>query len=297
MSKLKNINMKKLLYDGFLIILGDIIFAVGINQIITPLNLYNGGFTGIAQIIRVVLIDYLNVPEIPGVDYLGIIYFLINVPLFYMALKIIGKEFCISSFIAIALTSVCMSAIPVATEPIFDNVLAACLVGGVVVGTGAGIVLRAGSSGGGQDVIGVCISKLKPNFSVGKISIAINIGVYVICLFMFNIETVIYSFIYSTIIAMAIDRVHTQNINIRALIFTKKEGISNLIMNELHRGVTRWDGEGAYTNENTYVLCVMLSKYEQARLLEMVNRIDQQAFVLIDEGVKVYGNFDKRFNS
>lgn len=297
MSKLKNINMKKLLYDGFLIILGDIIFAVGINQIITPLNLYNGGFTGIAQIIRVVLIDYLNVPEIPGVDYLGIIYFLINVPLFYMALKIIGKEFCISSFIAIALTSVCMSAIPVATEPIFDNVLAACLVGGVVVGTGAGIVLRAGSSGGGQDVIGVCISKLKPNFSVGKISIAINIGVYVICLFMFNIETVIYSFIYSTIIAMAIDRVHTQNINIRALIFTKKEGISNLIMNELHRGVTRWDGEGAYTNENTYVLCVMLSKYEQARLLEMVNRIDKQAFVLIDEGVKVYGNFDKRFNS
>ena len=297
MSKLKNINMKKMLYDGFLIILGDIIFAVGINQIITPLNLYNGGFTGIAQIIRVVLIDYLNVPEIPGIDYLGIIYFLINVPLFYMALKIIGKEFCISSFIAIALTSVCMSAIPVATEPIFDNVLAACLVGGVVVGTGAGIVLRAGSSGGGQDVIGVCISKLKPNFSVGKISIAINIGVYVICLFMFNIETVIYSFIYSTIIAMAIDRVHTQNINIRALIFTKKEGISNLIMNELHRGVTRWDGEGAYTNENTYVLCVMLSKYEQARLLEMVNRIDQQAFVLIDEGVKVYGNFDKRFNS
>ncbi|NLA69952.1 MAG: YitT family protein [Clostridiales bacterium] len=297
MNKLKNINMKKMLYDGFLIILGDIIFAVGINQIITPLNLYNGGFTGIAQIIRVVLIDYLNVPEIPGIDYLGIIYFLINVPLFYMALKIIGKEFCISSFVAIALTSVCMSAIPVATKPIFDNVLAACLVGGVVVGTGAGIVLRAGSSGGGQDVIGVCISKLKPNFSVGKISIAINIGVYVICLFMFNIETVIYSFIYSTIIAMAIDRVHTQNINIRALIFTKKEGISNLIMNELHRGVTRWDGEGAYTNENTYVLCVMLSKYEQARLLEMVNRIDQQAFVLIDEGVKVYGNFDKRFNS
>ena len=62
MNKLKNINMKKMLYDGFLIILGDIIFAVGINQIITPLNLYNGGFTGIAQIIRVVLIDYLNVP-------------------------------------------------------------------------------------------------------------------------------------------------------------------------------------------------------------------------------------------
>ena len=297
MNKLKNINMKKMLYDGFLIILGDIIFAVGINQIITPLNLYNGGFTGIAQILRVVLIDYLNVPEIPGIDYLGIIYFLINVPLFYMALKIIGKEFCISSFIAIALTSVCMSAIPVATKPIFDNVLAACLVGGVVVGTGAGIVLRAGSSGGGQDVIGVCVSKLNPNFSVGKISIAINIGVYVICLFIFNIETVIYSFIYSTIIAMAIDRVHTQNINIRALIFTKKEGISDLIMNELHRGVTRWEGEGAYTSDNTYVLCVMLSKYEQSRLLEMVNRIDEHAFVLIDEGVKVYGNFDKRFNS
>ncbi|MCF0141227.1 MAG: YitT family protein, partial [Mogibacterium sp.] len=289
--KLGRIDKKKLLTQIAFIIAGNIIFAVGVNQIITPMNLYNGGFTGISQIIRMLLVNVIGIPQIPGVDYLGIIYFIINAPLLVYGYKVLGKNFFISSIFSIAFASLAMALVPVAKEPLFDNYLAACLVGGVVAGFGAGLVMRAGSSGGGQDIIGMCLSKTHPNFSVGKISIAINLCIYAICLFMFNIEVVIYSFIYATVIGIAIDRVHIQNINVEAMIFTKKEGISAEIMEKLGRGVTRWNGEGAYTNDTTYVLVVMLSKYEMRYLMEIVNKIDPQAFVIVNEGAKVYGNF------
>lgn len=293
----KTLDRKKFLTQLFLIVAGNIIFAVGVNQIITPMNLYNGGFTGIAQLIRFALLDVAGLPEIPGFDYLGVIYFIINAPLFYYGYKVLGKEFFVSTLFSIALASLAMAMVPVAKTPLFDNYLAACLVGGVVAGTGAGMVMRAGSSGGGQDIIGMCLSKTHPNFSVGKISIAINLAIYAICLFMFNIEIVIYSFIYSTVIGLAIDRVHIQNINVEVMIFTKKEGISNAIMTEIHRGVTRWDGEGAYTNEGTYVIVTMCSKYEVSRLIEIVKRIDPNAFVIANEGAKVYGNYTKHFDA
>lgn len=295
-NKIKS-NPKKYLNQAILILAGNFIFALGVNQIITPMNLYNGGFTGIAQLTRIFLIDFVGIPQIPGVDYLGIIYFIVNVPLFFYGYKVMGKEFCITSLISIMVASLAMSIVPVATKPLFDNYLAACLVGGVIAGTGAGLVLRGGTSGGGQDIIGVCLSKTHPNFSVGKISIAINCLIYIVCLMMFNIEIVIYSFIYATIIGISIDRVHIQNINVEAMIFTKKVGISNEIMEKLGRGVTRWEGEGAYTGEGTHVLVTMISKYEIDRLMNIVKIIDPQAFVVMNEGSRVYGNFEKRFDA
>ena len=91
------------------------------------------------------------------------------------------------------------------------------------------------------------ITQKYPNVSVGKINILMNIFVYLICLFLFNIEIVAYSFIYTTVLSMAIDRVHIQNINTSVMIFTKKLGISQAIMDQMGRGVTNWDGAGAYT--------------------------------------------------
>lgn len=135
-------NPRKFLNQAILILAGNFIFALGVNQIITPMNLYNGGFTGIAQLLRIFLINYVGINQIPGVDYLGIIYFIVNVPLFFYGYKVMGKEFCITSLVSIMIASLAMAVVPVAKEPLFDNYLAACLVGGVIAGTGAGLVLR-----------------------------------------------------------------------------------------------------------------------------------------------------------
>ena len=79
-----------------------------------------------------------------------------------------------------------------------------------------------------------------------------------------------------------------------AMIFTKKDGISEAVLKEMRRGVTSWEGIGAYTNESSHVLCIMISKYEVEHLKEIVQRIDPQAFLILNEGSTVVGNFEKR---
>ena len=286
---------KHLIHRILLVIAGNIIFAIGVNVIITPMNLYSSGFTGLSMLIRMFLLDILHVPQIPGVNYLGIIYFVINIPLFALAYKHLGREFCITTIASIGIASLAMALVPVVKKPIFDDYLTACLVGGIVSGTGAGIVLRGGTSGGGQDIIGMVLSKTHPNFSVGRISIAINTVIYGICFFLFDIQTVVYSMIYAVINAIALDHQHTQNINVQVLIFTKKEGITDKVISEIRRGLTYWKGAGGYTDEDTYVLTTMVSKYELPHLLSVIREVDPDAFVTVNEGTRIYGNFEKRF--
>lgn len=287
---------KRMLERIVLIIGGNILFAVGVNMIISPMNLYSSGFTGISMLLRLFIVEFLHFPQIPGVDYLGIIYYIINVPLFILGYRVLGREFCITSMISIGIASLAMALVPVVKAPIFDDYLTACLVGGLVSGTGAGIVLKGGTSGGGQDIIGMALSKTHPNFSVGRIAIAINAVIYGICFFLFDIQTVVYSMIYAVVNALALDYQHTQNINVQVMIFTRnKEEISDAVMYEIRRGLTYWEGTGGYTGEGTYVLTAMVTKYELPRLMELVRERDPNAFVMVNEGTKIFGNFEKRF--
>lgn len=273
---------------------GTTMFACGINLLITPLGLYNGGFMGMAQLIRTALVQGMNLSFLQNFDIAGIIYYLINVPLFYWAFREMGGPFLVKSLITVTVQTIWMTFLPVPKEPIFGDYLTACIIGGLVVGTGVGMILRGRSSGGGQDIVGVICAKKFPGFSVGKITIMMNVAVYAVCLWMFDIEIVVYSLIYTTILAMACDRMHVQNINMSAMIFTKQEGIADVILQKLGRGVTTWEGTGAYTKENSHILYIMLSKYEIDQLKGIVEEMDPHAFVVINEGSSVVGNFEKR---
>nr|WP_243117349.1 YitT family protein [Muricomes intestini] len=273
--------------------LGAVMFAFGLNVFITPLSLYNGGFMGIAQLIRTLIIRL--VPFSFGqTDIAGIVYLLLNVPLVYMAWSKMGKVFFTRSIITIIIQTVALTLLPIPSTPIIDDYLTACVIGGIIAGTGSGMVLRGGSSGGGQDILGIYFSKKFPGFSVGKIGIIINIFVYGICLMVFNVEIAIYSLIYGVIYSIACDRVHIQNINMSVMIFTKKLGISRAIIEQTGRGVTNWDGAGAYTNETSYILLVVISKYEVSQLKRIVRSIDPNAFMIFTEGCSVAGNFERR---
>lgn len=273
---------------------GSLLFALGVNLIIVPLGLYNGGFMGTAQLLRTLAVSGLHIPVPSGVDLSGIIYFIINIPLFFMGLRVLGKEFALKTLVTVTVQSILLVVVPVSSAPIIEDYLTACIIGGIIAGTGTGLVLRGRTSGGGQDIVGLCLSKKYPNVSVGKINILMNILVYGVCLFLFNIEIVVYSLIYATVLALAIDRVHIQNINTSVMVFTKKTGISQAIMEQTGRGVTNWDGEGAYTNKTSYILFVMISKYEVAQIKRIVRSIDPDAFMIFTEGCSVDGNFEKR---
>ena len=274
---------------------GNVLYACGVNLMINPIHLYSGGFTGITQLIRLFLTEFLHIPEIPGLDYVGIIYFAINIPLFFMAYRVMGRKFCITTLISIAMASAFLALIPVPAVPIVEDRILASVVGGLGSGVGAGLVLRAGSSQGGQDVIGVCLAKTHPNFKVGTIGIIISICIYTVCLFIYDIPTVLYSIIFAVVTGLGIDKVHVQNIKQECMIFTKKPGLSDLILHDLKRGVTAWDGEGVYTGEGTYVLVTVISKYEEPHLRELIAEHDESAFMIISDNIRVIGNFQKRF--
>lgn len=273
---------------------GVTLFSLGVNILITPLGLYNGGFMGVSQLIRTGLVQGLGLDFLSRFDIAGIIYYFINIPIFIWAWKEMGKKFLVTSLIIVTVQTLWMTFVPIPKEPIISDYLTACIIGGLVVGTGVGMVLRGRTSGGGQDIVGVIFAKKYPNFSVGKITIMMNVVIYGVCLWMFDIETVVYSLIYTTVLAMACDRMHVQNINISAMIFTKKEGIAAAVMSEMGRGVTAWDGVGAYTNETSHILYIMISKYEVEQLKEIIHRVDPKAFIIFNEGSSVIGNFEKR---
>ncbi len=273
---------------------GCFLFAFGVNVIITPLGLYNGGFMGIAQLVRTVLFQIFDFSFLKQIDIAGIIYYIINIPIFYWAFKEMGKGFLVRSLISVTIQTAFMTFIPIPKEAIFDDRLMSCIIGGLVVGTGVGMILRGRSSGGGQDIIGVIFAKKYPGFSVGKIAIMMNVAVYAVCLWMFDLEVVVYSLIYTTVLAMACDRVHVQNINMSVMVFTKQEGIEDIVLKEMGRGVTKWEGVGAYTNETSHILYIMISKYEVEQLKEIIHRIDPHAFIILNEGSMVVGNFEKR---
>lgn len=278
-----------------MIVLGNLSYAMGVNLMINPIHLYSGGFTGIAQLIRTFLISFLHVPQIGNLDYMGIIYFLLNVPFFLMAYKVMGRKFCITTLISIAMASAFLAIIPVPATPIVDDRILASMVGGIGSGFGAGLVLRAGSSQGGQDLIGVCLAKTHPDFKVGAIGIIISVCIYTICLFMYDVQTVFYSIIFAVMTGIFIDKVHTQNIKIECMIFTKKEGLDKAILEDLNRGVTIWNGLGGYTGDDTHVLVTVISKYEETHLREIIAEVDPDAFMIITDNARVAGYFQKRF--
>ena len=125
-----------------------------------------------------------------------------------------------------------------------------------------------------------------------------NVLLYAACALLFDIQTSIYSVIYTVFCSLFIDRGHQQNISVQVLIFTKDEDpeLPQNIMGRLGRGVTYWQGKGAYTGSDIRVLCVCVSKFEVAELQETVRELDPQAFFIVQEGVRIGGNFTRKIS-
>lgn len=283
--------VKKIKQYG-IIIIGAFLFCLGVNFFISPLGLYNGGVVGISQIIRTIIVDYF--PSVKNFEIAGIINFIINIPLLLIAYKSISKKFFIRTVVSVISQTIFFTVITIPSTAIIDDPLAACLIGGIITGAGIGITLKAGGSGGGIDILGVYFTKKYKNFSVGKLGIIINAIIYGICAILFELPTAIYSVIYTTFFSMIVDKIHYQNINTTAMIFTKMENIECGIMKEMGRGVTCWNGQGAYTGEESKILVTVISKYEINQLKRIVLEKDPKAFIIFNEGLNVTGNFEKR---
>lgn len=281
-----------LLHDIALIIFGSALFAASVNLFIVPVNLYNGGVVGVSQIIRTLLHTNLNLNL--QFDVAGLINMAINIPLFILAYRSLSKKFLVGTFISIITQTICFSLIPIPVVPILNDILASIVIGGIVGAFGIGLTLVTGASGGGTDIVGVYAALNWKSFSVGKLQLIINALIYVMCAFLFDLPTAIYSIIYATIYSFVLDKVHLQNIGMSLMIFTKNPEVKAKILGQFVRGVTYWKGMGAYTQTETEVLVTIVSKDEVAEVQKMITQLDPNAFIIVNEGLQVTGNFIKR---
>lgn len=272
--------------------LGAFIFAIACNCFIVPSGLNNSGIIGFSQILRE-LLDRFTMLQLP-ISSIGILNFLLNIPLLLLAWFKISKKFCLNTLLCVGAQTFFLTLIPIMNTTIMSNILASAVIGGIIAGVGSGFMLRGGSCSGGIDIVGVYLTLKMPDFSIGKLCVVFNACIYCACACLYDVEIAIYSIIYSYFMSQMVDKIHYQNIKMAATIFTKKANVDKEITYGLRRGVTYWRGNGSYTDEDTYVMMTVVSKQEVQRLKEIVHTCDPHAFVIFNEGMNVDGNFEKR---
>jgi len=294
MKKLREL-FKWSLEDLFKAILGSLLFCIAINLFVVPNELYTGGVLGLSQLIRSICNDIFKIKS--TFDYSGIIYYVINIPLFYIAYKNLGKTFFFRTLFAVSIQALMLSLLP--TKLLVDDILTNVFVGGILGGVGVGLILSSGASTGGTDIIGLSLAKKNNHFSVGKLGLTINLFIYGIAGIRYGLPIMIYSIIYSAVDSLMVDKLHDQNICSTAFIFCKENPrqINDFIKNELNRDFTYWHAKGGYDDSRTYIIYTALTRYELIKLERNMKNFNIKTFMIKSEGIGIKGEFLKEFSN
>ena len=303
MSKSKDLNNKiesnnntRMAKQLVLIAVGNFIFSATMNYLVTPFAIYCSGAMGVAQLIEL-LLKTLHIPAVPGIGWLGLIYWGMSIPSFIYGMVQLGKKFLFKTVYSITTLSLFLSIIPVAETPIIENKVMGCIAAAVVGGLALGYgTFSSGAGAGASDVIGMVLAQKKPGFSIGIMNMIVNICVYSICAFIYGIEGAAFSIFYAAILAWAMDKGHLQNHYIEITVYSKVPVLANELSLKINRGVTSWYGEGAYTQTQTNVLKTIVTQKESGDVIKTIYELDPQAFISVHEIGKVHGIFDKRLS-
>lgn len=283
--------MNKLLIkrnEFLMILLGVTILALGINWFTSPLGLVTGGISGITIIVKTLSLKFLGF-EIP----LWITNFALNAPLFIISIKQRGFGFAKKSLWSVVLLSCALWY----TEflPNIFNVNGDLLLGGVFgavfIGLGVGIVLRAGATTGGTDMLAAIIRFISPKFPIAKVMLGIDSLIILAGLLVFGSNKAMYAIISVYITSKIITNV-LEGVNYAKAVFImsdKNDVIAQEIMEKIPRGVTGIKATGKYTGAEKEMLFVVVSQKEITRLRDLIREVDEQAFVTIADVREVLG--------
>jgi uncharacterized membrane-anchored protein YitT (DUF2179 family) len=260
------------------VLLGASIVGTSINSLILPNQIADGGITGIA----IVLHYLLDWP-------VGMAIFLLNIPLFIVGLKVVGRKFLVYSILAVAGLAFTLST-TLNITPLTQDRLLASVFGGVLTGIGMGIIFRSQGSLGGTDILAILFSR-KIQFSVGQILLGIDALIFLITAFLFGPETAMYAMIYMFIATRVIDLVQ-EGINYSkavVIITSKPQQIAQEIMSRLKRGVTFLNGAGAFSGEAKQIVYCVIGRAELTQIKNIVRECDPLSFMAISEVPEVIG--------
>ncbi len=270
--------VQKIAWNLLLISVGCALCAVALKGILVPKQFLAGGLTGLSLLVHYVL------PDLP----LGLIYLILNIPLFIIGWRYIGRRFCLYSLAGVFIFSAVIF-IPYPVIPIQDMILCA-VTAGIITGAGSGIILRSLGSAGGLDILTIFLYK-KFSIRPGMFVLAFNAVLMIAAALRIPLEMVLYTLIYLYVSTQIMNFVLIGLSQRKALMIVspKWKEISQEIMERLQRGVTVVEGEGGYTGNQLYILHTVISFTELSRFKEMIRKIDPQAFVVVTETLEVMG--------
>ncbi len=283
---MKKLHFKKeTLAQYVLITLGSLVYALGQLYFIKPLHIPMGGVSGLALVA-----NYLwNLP-------IGLVTIVLNLPLFALGWRTLGREFFFKTVFATVVSSVFVDALA-NIVPAFDGeMLIAALYGGVVMGAGFGLIFRAGGTSGGTDIIAKWMNKQR-DIPIGTTNLTINVFVIVGSALIYgNLDSALYAMVTSYLTSMVIDKmVYGMDAQKSAMIITSKpKEVAGAVMEELHRGCTGMNATGMYTGDQRTVLICAVRRHETGTLKKLILEKDEHAFMMISNISEVFGHNFKR---
>ena len=261
-------------------ILGAAIMAFGISSFLLPNQLSSGGFSGIATITYYLF----NIP-------MGIMIFVLNIPLFLFAEYKIGKEFFVKSIVGTTSLSIFIDVFD-KYPPITEDRFLACIYGGVIIGLGTAVILKVNSSTGGTEIITNIIKAYNPHISMSRYLTIIDIFVVGLNMIFFKeIEIGLYSaiaiYLYGQLIDIVFEGVYYTKLLF--IISDKNEEISDAIKEEAKKGVTGLYGKGMYSNTQKMVLICAASRGDIVKIKNIAKNIDERCFIIVSNAREVLG--------
>ena len=257
--------------------IGAFIAAFAIEMFLAPNNIIDGGVVGISMILSYKL--KFN---------LGLLVALINIPFLCLAFTKMGKKFVLQTFYAISMFAFALNIFH--KHFVTNDLLLATVFGGIILGTGVGIILKNEGSLDGTEILSLVVSK-KWGLSVGEFILGLNIFIYGAAGFVFGLENAMYSMLTYFIAARVIDAV-MEGINrsksIR-IISDKSDEIGQALIERLDIGITYIYGQGGYLKTDKKIIYCVVSRIELSNLKEVVKEIDPKAFISIVDVHEAYG--------
>jgi len=281
-----NLNFTEQLKSYFIIAFGLFVGSVGWTGFLIPSEIVGGGVTGIATIIYFVT----------GFK-VGYSVFIINGLLLLMAMKVLGFGFGLKTIFATVVLSFFLWFLQsIITEPLVGDKFMCAIIGGIMAGASAGIILSQGGSTGGTDIIAMMINKYR-NYSPGQLLLTLDLIIISSSYFLSNsIEQVVYGFVAMGVSAYCVDMViEGSKQSVQIFIFTKKyDEMRTEIITDLNQGLTELQAKGGYSQEDVKVLMLLAKKKDSQSILKMVKIVDPDAFISMGSVMGVYGQgFDK----
>ena len=278
--------------DYGMITIGSLIMAVGYVFFITPHKIVPGGVYGIGIIVYYMTKGMAFWPD--GFP-IGLFSLLINIPLMYIGVKLLGPRFGVKTVYGLVLSSVLMDLITwmraVGDAPLVNDILLSCIFGGVLSGIGLGFIFKAKATSGGSDIVAMIFTKYT-RIPIGQMLIWVDSTIVLVGLAAFkDWQIPLYSMIVIYIAGRAVDLIlEGANYNKALIIISDKhEDIRQKIIFDLGRGGTYLKGVGMYTNEEKYIIFTVVSRREVAILEAHINLVDPKAFITIMDASEILG--------